>query len=256
MRFDEDFGSGFEDSKFDKLKPFIKAACVTLLVVIASVAAFVYFDQSPGNEDKQSTSTPSVVESDDMGSLSDCLAEVANTQTTPDVNDSDFYPKLIAVYDSQIACYDAYPDDTGSVGRISVESARQSALDSSGDYKSSYAAGGSSWTDSKTGCSYKLSESEFIKCTDKYNKANGTSYVSSYTPPSTSSAPSSSSSSQNSGSNTIGGSSSSTSSSSAADKAYWQSKCEQQVQQQAGGTSLTQSQRDAMEQQCMISHGY
>ena len=181
----------------------------------------------------------------------------------PASEDNSFYPKLIAYYDAQIDCYDQYPSASSVVSKSSLEYARDNALDSSGSYKDTYASFGSSSGSSETsknsvtGCDYSLSESEYLACSDKYyaahsspsaapsNNSIGDTSTPSYTPPSTLSTPPS----------TSGGSSSS-SSSSAADRAYWQNKCEEQVRQQSGGTSLTATQRAAMVSQCMSSHGY
>jgi hypothetical protein len=70
-----------------------------------------------------------------------------------------------------------------SSNRSSVERARQGAIDSSGAYKSTYLASGGSYTykspssyvNPTTGCSYTLSENEYIKCTDTYNSQHNTS---------------------------------------------------------------------------------
>lgn len=261
--FDDDFAAGFEDSKLDKFKPALKVLVVLVLLVGAVWGAVAYFGgtDTKNNADKDYTANTAQQVDDSDSKLSQCIADAAAKNPTPDTSDVNFYPKLISGYDAQLACYDKYPDANGAVSRSSIEYARDNALDSSGDYKSTYtsSASGSSSSNknSVTGCDYSLSESEYLACSDKYYAAH--SSPSSSSPSSVGSASTPTATPYNPPSSTSGSSSSgssSSSSSSAADKAYWQSKCEEQVRQQAGGTSLNQSQRDAMVRQCMSNHGY
>lgn len=261
--FDDDFASGFEDSKFDKFKPALKVLSVLVLLVGAAWGVAAYFGgtDTKNNADKDYKANTAQQVDDSDSKLSQCIADAAAKNPTPDTSDANFYPKLISGYDAQLACYDKYPDANGAVSRSSIEYARDNALDSSGDYKSTYTSStsgsSSSSKNSVTGCDYSLSESEYLACSDKYyaahsspSSSSSSSVGSASTPPATPyNPPSSTSGSSSSGS-------SSSSSSSAADRAYWQSKCEEQVRQQAGGTSLNQSQRDAMVRQCIASHGY
>ena len=260
---DSDFASGFEDSKFDKFKPFIKVLVVILMLAGATWGVSAYFAGTDEKNDTNKTysSNTTQPEEDLDAKLSQCLSNVTASHPTPEASDGDFWPKLIAGYDAQLGCYDQYPDASGSISRSSTEYARDNALDSSGSYKDTYASSSSngSPTSSKssvTGCDYSLNERDFLACSDKYYATHsspsstppsntGNASTPSYTSPSTSSTPPSSS-----------GGSSSSSSSSAADRAYWQNKCEEQVRQQSGGTSLTASQRAAMVSQCMASRGY
>ena len=261
--FDDDFAAGFEDSKLDKFKPALKVLVVLVLLVGAVWGAVAYFGgtDTKNNADKDYTANTAQQVDDSDSKLSQCIADAAAKNPTPDTSDVNFYPKLISGYDAQLACYDKYPDANGAVSRSSIEYARDNALDSSGDYKSAYTSStsgsSSSSKNSVTGCDYSLSESEYLACSDKYYAAH--SSPSSSSPSSVGSASTPTATPYNPPSSTSGSSSSgssSSSSSSAADRAYWQSKCEEQVRQQAGGTSLIQSQRDAMVRQCMASHGY
>lgn len=259
--FDNDFASGFEDSRFDKFKPLLKVLVVLILLAGAAWGAVAYFGgtDTKNSTDKDYTANTTQQTDDSDSKLSRCIADAAAKNPTPDTSDANFYPKLISGYDAQLACYDKYPNANGAVSRSSTEYARDNALDSSGNYKNTYtsSSGSSSSKNSVTGCDYSLSESEYLACSDKYyaahsspstapsNNSVGDTSTPSYTPPPTPSTPPS----------TSGGSSGS-SSSSAADRAYWQNKCEEQVRQQSGGTSLTATQRAAMVSQCMSSHGY
>ena len=260
--FDNDFASGFEDSKFDKFKPALKALVVIILLVGATWGVVAYFGTTDKKDGTNKNYTSNTARQED-DKLAQCAIDMEAKNPIPASGDNSFYPKLIAYYDAQIDCYDQYPGASSVVSKSSLEYARDNALDSSGSYKDTYVSFGSnsgSSTTSKnsvTGCDYSLSESEYLACSDKYyaahsssstapsNNSVGDTSTPSYTPPSTPSTPPS----------TSGGSSDS-SSSSAADRAYWQNKCEEQVRQQSGGTSLTATQRAAMVSQCMSSHGY
>lgn len=260
--FDNDFASGFEDSKFDKFKPALKAFVVFLLLVVAAWGAFAYFGATDEKSDTNKNYTSSTTQQED-DKLAQCTIDMEVKNPIPASEDDSFFPKLIAYYDAQIDCYDQYPNASSVVSKSSLEYARDNALDSSGSYKDTYVSFGSSSgssatsKNSVTGCDYSLSESEYLACSDRYyaahsslstapsNNSVGDTSISSYTPPPTPSTPPS-----------AGGGSSGSSSSSAADRAYWQNKCEEQVRQQSGGTSLTATQRAAMVSQCMSSHGY
>lgn len=261
MKLDNDFSDLLHESRserfFEKIKPFINVTVVVAVLIGLVYGGVLLFGDGTNPKDDNITTANSIANEDNK-KLSDCLVTVSENHPVPGSSDPSFYPKLIAGYDAQLACYDKYPGADNVVSRSSTEYARKNALDSSGDYKNTYtASNGSSstaHTNVTTGCDYSLSESEYLACSDKYYAGHSSSGNTggasspSYTPPSSPSTPPSkdnSSSSSNSGS-----------SSSAADKAYWQSKCEEQVRQQAGGTSLNASQRAAMVSQCMISHGY
>lgn len=258
--FDDDFSAGFEDSKLDKFKPAIKVfvGIIVLMTAVWGVSAYFGSTDTKNAANNDYTSNTAQQIDDDDSKLSQCIAEANGKNPTPETSDANFYPKLISGYDAQLACYDEYPDASGAIRRSSVEYARDNAIDSSGSFKDTYTSSSSSSSkNSITGCDYSLSESEYLACSDKYYAAHSTpssspssSVGNANTPtPSTPYNPPSSTSGSSSGSN--GGSSSSS-----ADRAYWQSKCEEQVRQQAGGTSLNQSQRDAMVRQCMSNHGY
>ncbi len=213
--FDNDFAAGFEDSKFDKLKPALKALVVVILLVGVVWGAVAYFcgTDTKNNADKEYTANTAQRADDSDSKLSQCIADAAAKNPTPETSDANFYPKLISGYDAQLACYDKYPDANGAVSRSSIEYARDNALDSSGDYKNTYTSSTSSSSSSSknsvTGCDYSLSEGEYLACSDKYYAAHGSpssssssSIGSTSTPPETPSTPSSPPS------NTSGGSSS------------------------------------------------
>lgn len=200
--FDNDFAAGFEDSKLDKFKPALKVLAVMVLLVGAVWGAVAYFGETDtkNSTDKDYTANTTQQTDDSDSKLSQCIADAAAKNTTPDTSDTNFYPKLISGYDAQLACYDKYPDANVAVSRSSIEYARDNALDSSGDYKNAYtsSSGSSSSKNSVTGCDYSLSESEYLACSDKYYAAHSspssttpsnTSGVN--TPPATSSTPSS-----------------------------------------------------------------
>ena len=127
---DNDFASGFEDSKFEKFKPFVKVLVALIVIMGIGYGAYVYLGSKAN--DTTRTADTSDVESTKMSPLEQCVDEAWNDHETPKESDPDFYPKLIAGYDAQLACYDAYPDDEKSdTNRLSIESARKSAIDSS-----------------------------------------------------------------------------------------------------------------------------
>ncbi len=174
--FDNDFAAGFEDSKLDKFKPALKALVVLLLLVGAvwGVAAYFGSTDTKNNSDKDYAANTTQQTDDSDSKLSQCIADAAAKNPTPDTSDTNFYPKLISGYDAQLACYDKYPDANGAVSRSSTEYARDNALDSSGDYKNTYTSSSSSSSskNSVTGCDYSLSESEYLACSDKYYAAH------------------------------------------------------------------------------------
>ena len=218
--FDEDFASGFEDSKFEKFKPAFKVLAIIIVLMGAVWGVSAYFGTTDTKNDTNKNYATDTVQQDidEDSKLSQCITDANSKNPTPDTSDANFYPKLISGYDAQLACYDQYPDASGAVSRSSVEYARDTALDSSGNYKDTYisSGGGSSSTTSKnsvTGCDYSLSESEYLACSDRYYAAHsspsnaassstGETSSSSYTPPSSSTTPSSPSSTGGSSSGT------------------------------------------------------
>lgn len=138
--FDNDFASGFEDSKFDKFKPVIKALIVVFLLVGAVWGALSYYGATDEGNDanKNYTSNTSQPKEDMDAKLSQCLSDANAANPTPDTSDNGFWPKIIAGYDAQLGCYDQYPDAIGAVSRSSTEYARENAIDSSGSYKDTY----------------------------------------------------------------------------------------------------------------------
>lgn len=188
----------------------------------------------------------------------------SKSKSVPETSDPEFYKKLIDGYDKRLGCYEKYPD-IDLAGKSQVEEDRKSAIDSSGTYKDTYLASGGSYdyttssnhVNPTTGCSYMLSESEYIKCTDNYNSKNGTSV--SRTPPPTATSPASASP-ERSAPGYVHTSSNPSSgdrpSNGGYDRSYWQRVCETQVQQSSGGTGMVQSQRDKAVARCMHEHGH
>lgn len=219
---DNDFASILEESRFDRFKPFLKGFIVLILLVgVVGGGVYAYSNFKPS---EQSGDQAASADSYEDGEQAKCIAKVYEQHETPEEGDPEFYPKLIAGYDAHLACYDKYPDENSSSNRLSIESARQSAIDASGDYKDTYlssnsydygsgssaSTSGSSRVDPKTGCSYTLSESEFIKCTDRYNASHSTttpqpSSGSSTQTPAQPSSPTSSTPPSSSGGSTGGG---------------------------------------------------
>lgn len=194
--FDSDFASGFEDSKFDKFKPAIKALVVVILLVGAAWGAVAYFTSTDTESDANKDYTTSTTQQDN-DKLAQCTLDMEAKNPIPKSGGDSFYPKLIAYYDAQIDCYDQYPNASSVVSRSSLEYARDSALNSSGGYKDTYttAVGGSgsnsySSKNSVTGCDYSLSESEYLACSDKYYAVHGSSGGTSSKSTDTDSAPS------------------------------------------------------------------
>lgn len=220
--FDNDFAAGFEDSKFDKFKPVLKALVVVILLVGAVWGMVAYFGGTDTKNSADKDYTANTVQQDESSDskLSQCIADAAARNPTPETSDANFYPKLISGYDAQLACYDDYPDANGAVSRSSIEYARDNALDSSGDYRSTYTSStsgsSSSSKNSVTGCDYSLSESEYLACSDRYYAAHsspsnsspssiGSTSTSPQTPPTPSTPPSNTNDGSSSGSS--GGSS-------------------------------------------------
>lgn len=175
--FDNDFASGFEESKFDKFKPALKVfiAIIILMTAVWGVSAYLGSTEEKDNANKDYSTNTTQQTDDSHSKLSQCIADAAAKNPTPETSDANFYPKLISGYDAQLACYDQYPNATAANSRSSVESARDSALDSSGSYKDSYASSGGGSSSSKnsiTGCDYSLSESEYLACSDRYYAAH------------------------------------------------------------------------------------
>lgn len=180
----DDFASILDEGKSSRFKPLI---IVTLVVLMATGGLLYLVPRLNGNNkaaDSSIINAPnSNTEAQELAKFSACIKNIETANPTPDASDAEFYPKLIASYDAQLSCYDQYPNTSMAGNRSSVESARQGAIDSAGAYKSTYLANGgsytykpsSSYTNPTTGCSYSLSESEYIKCTDTYNAQHKTS---------------------------------------------------------------------------------
>ena len=152
---DDDFASGFEDSKFEKFKPLFKVVVALVIVAGIGYGAYAYLGNKVDNTVRSAdTSQPA---SNDMSELEQCVDKAWDSHKTPEESDPDFYPKLIAGYDAQLACYDKYPDDEKSASnRISIDSARKSAIDSSAEYKDTYLATNSyEYTPSTSSGSYQ-----------------------------------------------------------------------------------------------------
>ena len=215
MKLDNDFRDVLHESRserfFEKIKPFINVT-VVVAAHIGLVYGGVLLFGDDSNPKDDSITTANSIANEDNNKLSDCLVTVSENHPVPGSSDTSFYPKLIAGYDAQLDCYDKYPSADNVVSRSSIEYARENALDSSGDYKNTYTSsnGTSSGThtNATTGCDYSLSESEYLKCSDKYYASNGPSNTSSDTPRST---PSDGSASNDAPSSTGGSSGGSTS---------------------------------------------
>ena len=267
----DDFTSILNESPWerfvDKTKPLVK-----ILLVVAIIGGSIYGGMLLfGNKDssKQSTeyaSNNTDHQSDDKEKLHQCLDDVAKANPSPETSDPEFYKKLIDGYDKRLGCYEKYPG-IDSAGKSQMQENRKNAIDSSGEYKDTYLASGgtynynssaSNYTNTITGCSYRLSESEYIKCTDDYNLKHGTN-VSNISPTTTASdstpvlpRPSTPSHTYTPDSpHSVNNSSSGEN-----DKSYWQRACKVQVRHRSAGTGLVQSQRDKMFANCMREHGY
>ena len=238
--FDDDFASGFEDSKFDKFKPALKVLGVIVLLAGLGVGSLYYFDDK---SDDSSSSYSQTDMSDDAKIIDEalskktelsqkfsaCTSKASNEGSDLSTADPDFNKKLIGSYDNWLACYDQYPEAAAnaSPSRSSLELARQGVIDNSGSYKDTYLSSNS----------YNYTPSTYTPDATAPASSDPTT-TSPYAPPSSS------------------GSSDSSSGQAAADRSYQLSKCQQQVRQSTGGTGLTQSQRDQMVDRCMRDHGY
>lgn len=139
---DNDFASILEESRFDRFKPFLKGFIVLLLLVgVVGGGMYAYSNFKPS---EQSGDQAASADSYEDGEQAKCIAKVYEQHETPEEGDLEFYPKLIAGYDAHLACYDKYPDENSPSTRLSIESARQEAIDASGAYKETYLSGTSS----------------------------------------------------------------------------------------------------------------
>ena len=190
----DDFSSILYESPWerfvDKTKPLVK-----ILLVVAIIGGSIYGgtllfgNKDSGTQSTEYASNNTDHQSDDKEKLYQCLDDVAKANPSPETSDPEFYKKLIDGYDKRLGCYEKYPG-IDLAGKSQVEENRKSAIDSSGTYKDTYLASGGSYdyttssnhANPTTGCSYMLSESEYIKCTDNYNSKNGTN-VSRILPP-------------------------------------------------------------------------
>lgn len=215
MKLDNDFRDVLHESRserfFEKIKPFINVT-VVVAVLIGLVYGGVLLFGDDSNPKDDSITTANSIANEDNKKLSDCLVTVGENHPVPGSSDTSFYPKLIAGYDAQLDCYDKYPSADNVVSRSSIEYARENALDSSGDYKNTYtSSNGSSsrtHTNTTTGCDYSLSESEYLRCSDEYYAANGSSNTLSNTPSSSTPSDGSSNEPPSSTSGSSGGSTS------------------------------------------------
>ena len=197
----DDFSSILYESPWerfvDKTKPLVK-----ILLVVAIIGGSIYGGTLLfGNKDSSTQSTEYASnntdhQSDDKEKLHQCLEDVVKANPSPETSDPEFYKKLIDGYDKRLGCYEKHPG-IDLAGKSQVEENRKSAIDSSGVYKDTYLASGGSYdyttssnhVNPTTGCSYTLSESEYIKCTDNYNSKNSTSVSRTPPPTATHSAP-------------------------------------------------------------------
>ena len=147
--FDEDFASGFEDSKFDKFKPLIRVLAVLLVIAGLGIGGlWIYGNNASknnyvaGSESSNLTDTYKPVSGVDEAAIkfNDCTKTATDKTKDLQTSDPDFSKKLITGYDEWLACYDKYPEQAAnaSPSRLSLESARQSAINSSGSYKDTY----------------------------------------------------------------------------------------------------------------------
>lgn len=167
---DNDFASGFEDSKFEKFKPLFKVLAALIVITGIGYGAYVYLsNQTSSTARTVSTSQSS---NNEMTQLEQCVDEAWKNHKTPEESDPNFYPKLIAGYDAHLYCYDTYPDENSATSRLSVESARKSAIDSSDEYKDTYLSNNS----------YEYKSSSSGGGTNQYSTNSSGSGSNSYTP--------------------------------------------------------------------------
>lgn len=258
-----EFSSILDESPWERfmerVKPLLKLTTVLIILGGLIYGGIILFGHK--SLEGNSQSVVDVSNNTDKLKLSQCVADATRAYPVPNTDDSQFYPKLITGYDKQLACYDQYPS-VDQYGKTKIEDLRKTAIDSSGAYKDSYLANGGSYDytssashkDAATGCSYNLSESEYIKCTDEYKAAhpNSTSTMTSRPPTSNTTAPSSN---QNNSTTPPAPTNSGKTSTTDQDRQYWLIRCPEQVRQQYGGSGLTQDQRDKAIQQCYSEHG-
>lgn len=134
---DNDFASILYESKFEKFKPAFKVLIVLLIVAGLGYGGFAFLNSWSNTRSGRSVETLQAAETETT-KQEQCIANAYEQQTTPEETDPDFYKKLIARYDAHLACYDEYPDENSATSRISIESARKSAIDASGTYKDTY----------------------------------------------------------------------------------------------------------------------
>lgn len=82
--FDDDFASGFEDSKFDKFKPALKVLSVLVLLVGATWGVVAYFGSTDTKNDTDKSYSPDTVQQ-----AEDTSSEAQDTEaakTSPDSN--------------------------------------------------------------------------------------------------------------------------------------------------------------------------
>ena len=184
--FDDDFASGFEDSKFEKFKPLFKVIIALVIVAGIGYGAYAYLGNQADNTVR--TADTSQSGNSEASELEQCIDKAWSSHKTPEENDPDFYPKLIAGYDAQLSCYYNYPDENSAANRLSIESARKSAIDSSGEYKDTYLADSSyEYTPSTSSSSYQYTSPSSSGSSS--NTPSSSSGNSSYTPPSSSTQP-------------------------------------------------------------------
>lgn len=240
----------------DKVRPLIKALFVMAIIGGSVYGSVLLFSGKDSNEQSTEYTSSTNYQDNDKDKLYQCLDDVAKSNPSPETSDPEFYRKLIDGYDKRLGCYDKYPG-VDLASKSQVEENRKNAIDSSGAYKESYLAsrGESNYSTSSdhknptTGCSYTLSESEYIKCTDDYNSRNSTN-VSKTAPPNdtqpTPTRPTPPSRNAPSSPDPSG-----SSSGRGYDMSYWQRTCENMVRQSAGGTGMTQSQREKAVARCI-----
>lgn len=147
--FDEDFASGFEDSIFDKIKPLIKVlATLTVVVGLGIGGLWIYGSNGSKNNYMAGSDSSNLTGSykpvfgvdEAVIKFNDCTKTATDKTKDLQTSDPNFSKKLITGYDEWLACYDEYPEQASeaSPSRLSLESARQSAINSSGSYKDTY----------------------------------------------------------------------------------------------------------------------
>ena len=149
--FDDDFASGFEDSKFEKFKPLFKILAIIVVVIGLGIGGLYYFgdksndnlssyDQTSNSDDAKIIDEALSKKAELSQKFSSCTSKASSNGSNLSTSDPDFSKKLISSYDDWLACYDKYPEMSAnaSPSRSSLELARQNAIDSSGRYKDTY----------------------------------------------------------------------------------------------------------------------